>query len=181
MTTCPSCHRTIPGAASGVCPHCGLPWKPSPVTRGRPIIAVLRPLLPFVALLSSFLPWVKIVAPTGVRFMDAYQLGPFAWAWLALDVGAIGMGIRAFKIEPPRWLDTAWVILGSVSLGVALSGFVFVKVAGRVSAVLGAPNPLELEYGLLFFTLATLFWTLMAWSHRWGGDLPGGSTHHERS
>lgn len=161
--TCLVCHRAIPGEAPQYCPYCGAPWTQA-VSPALQLVAISRVVLPLVALAATFAPWVTVGVVIRSRQWDAYQVGSYTWLWLGADIAAIVVAVIALGARIPVWLTVGWRILGAVSLGVGVSGVVFVGVSARVSTMLAAPNPLSLAYGVWVFAAATALWTATAWT-----------------
>ncbi len=164
--TCISCGRTIGDADARFCPYCGTLQNQgtSALFRTAPVAKWWRLLLPVLALIGSFSPWVRVVGPTRntMAQWDAYGLTLISWIWLVWDLAAVILAITWASIRS-GWLRALWYLFGTVSFGVSASGFIFVRVASHVSSLLGAPSPLKLDYGLYVFTLITGVWTLTAW------------------
>ncbi|PSR22620.1 MAG: hypothetical protein C7B45_06075 [Sulfobacillus acidophilus] len=127
-------------------------------------MSIIRVIVPIVALAATFAPWVTVGVVIKTRQWDAYQVGPYTWLWLVADLAAILVAALSLRKRIPSWMTVAWRILGAVSLGVGVSGVVFVGVSAHVSTLLSAPNPLRLAYGVFVFAIATALWTAMAWS-----------------
>lgn len=160
---CMNCQQKVEPDFS-FCPHCGRPaasrrrgQSPSPFRGSLGIVA------PVVALIGSFAPWLFVGLRGSVPW-NVYHFGWFSALWLIADVAAIIWGFwwTIGKQGPrPTWMLRAWQVLGAMSFGVAVSSIVFVKVAGAVSAILAAPNPVRLGYGSIIFLAATAGWVVL--------------------
>ncbi|MCL5116333.1 MAG: hypothetical protein M1272_04195 [Firmicutes bacterium] len=129
----------------------------------RSRVALLTCAGPILAFVASFMPWVHLIGPSRTTAWDVYQLSPAAWVWLICDGALVVTSVRWLHLTPPRWWSLAWQTLGAISLGVALTGMVFVQVAAHVSATLGAPPPLAPDYGAYVFAAAAFLWTATPW------------------
>ncbi len=161
--TCRSCGKDVFDKNPHFCPHCGHPWYQE--SRWGPAASApgWRVIFPVTALIGSFLPWVQVMGPSHniLAIWNAYRLSPLTWIWLIGDAACILVAMAGRKIKPV-WVTQAWYLFGSLSFGVATAGFIFVRVAARVSSILGAPSPLNLHYGVYLFTVITGIWTLVA-------------------
>ncbi len=160
---CLVCHRTVIGDTPQFCPYCGSPWTVT-VSAVLRLVSIGRVILPIVALAATFAPWVTVGVVIKTRHWDAYQVGPYTWLWLVADLAAIVVAVLSLRARIPTWITVAWRILGALSLGVGVSGVVFVGVSAHVSTLLAAPNPLRLAYGVFVFATATALWTATAWT-----------------
>ncbi len=158
---CPDCGEPSLTNTSRYCAHCG-----HSLTGSGTVLRIglaIRVAAPTISLIASFLPWVVVGVVTRVRRWDAYHIGGYSWLWLALDLAALAIAVAGAWIRVPRWLAVAWTLFGATSLGVGISGLVFVQVSARVSTILSAPNPLSLAYGLVVFDAACALWCASAW------------------
>lgn len=124
---------------------------------------LLRMAAPVAAGAASFLPWLTVGVVTRTRHWNAYHMGSLAWLWMAFDAAAIVLPVVSSRRKTPIWLTWAWAMLGALSLGVAISGFVLASVSARVSTILSAPNPLSVSYGLDVFLAACVLWCAVGW------------------
>lgn len=109
--------------------------------------------------------WVRVASePSSRSGWNVYHFGAGGWAWLAGDILALLIVVWALagRDHQPRWVWTAWKIFGGLSLGMGLSGFVSVKMAGSVSSLLSVPSPLHQASGVLVFVIAGLGWVLLS-------------------
>ncbi len=131
-------------------------------------IVVLQVAMPLLAVGTGFLPWLYAVAPSGLhpgsilKTYSLYSLSPLSWGWLVFAALLAGTAAVGERMPMARARDRISLAYAAVSLGTALSAAVFVHVAGMVSSVLSAPNPVALGYGVWVFLVAALIWTLAA-------------------
>lgn len=159
---CKTCQHPLPEPFFRFCPHCGQPLSEERPTRG--LEAWCWPLAPLLALIGSFTPWVAVRGMGSAGQWNVYHFGPASWVWLVGDIAAlgvaVGLALGAQKRVP--WVIAGWTAFGALSCGVAMSGLVFVKVAGTVSTMLSAPNPIRIAYGTFIFAVATVGWLILA-------------------
>lgn len=150
------------------CSHCGHAAGSRPRGTALSSMGSLSAIVPAVALVGSFTPWLFVGLRGSVPW-NVYHFGWFSALWLVADVSAIVWSLWWLvqkELPRPRWMLRAWKVLGAMSFGVAVSSVVFVKVAGAVSAILAAPNPVHLAYGSILFLVATGAWVvLIAWGY----------------
>ncbi|MCY0898903.1 MAG: hypothetical protein OWU33_08205 [Firmicutes bacterium] len=121
----------------------------------------LKVMCSLAALVTVFLPWLDRTVPGPAVPLNAFQLSPVTWAWVALNIIILVGLIRKWQTETPSWLVVAWAFLGAISLGVAASGVVFLHVAALVSQDLAAPTPVALAYGSAIFGVICALWTAL--------------------
>lgn len=131
-------------------------------------VVVLRVAMPLIAVGTGFLPWLYAVAPTGLhpgsvlKTYTLYSLSGLSWGWLTASAILAGSAAAGERLPLVRARDRISLAFAAISLGTALAAAVFVHVAGLVSSVLSAPNPVALGYGVWVFLVAALMWTLAA-------------------
>lgn len=136
--------------------------------RSRTLLIVLRVAMPLIAVGTGFLPWLYAVAPSGgshsavLKTYSLYSLSPLSWVWLVASLLLAATALFGERLSMARARDRISLAYAAVSLGTALSAIVFVHVAGMVSSVLSAPNPVALGYGVFIFLVAALMWTIAA-------------------
>lgn len=162
LVVCKTCQHPLTEPFFRFCPHCGRTL----VVERRPhgLWVWGWPLAPLLALVGSFAPWVSVRGMGPAGQWNVYHFGPASWLWLVGDIAALGVAVglaRGARMRVP-WVIAGWTAFGSLSCGVALSGLVFVKVAGTVSTMLGAPNPIRIAYGTFIFAAATVGWLILA-------------------
>jgi hypothetical protein len=120
-----------------------------------------------VTLIGSLLAWVRVTPlPAGHNGWNVYHFGNAGWGWLAGDIVAILIVALALARPKwtPTWLFTAWKIYGGLSLGMALSGLVFVSMGSTIAGLVNAPNPLTLSSGVFVFGLGCLAWLVLSFT-----------------
>jgi len=162
---CPRCGNAIVESASRFCPQCGLPLASHGSNIG--FWTALRFVPPLVTLVGSLLAWVRVTAlPAGHNGWNVYHFGNAGWGWLAGDIVAIFIVALALARPKwtPTWLFTAWKIYGGLSLGMALSGLVFVSMGSTIAGLVNAPNPLTLSSGVFVFGIGCLAWLVLSFT-----------------
>jgi len=109
--------------------------------------------------------WVT-VSPANNQGWNVYHFGNAGWGWMAGDIVAL-LVVAAALIRPQsarRWLWTAWKVYGGLSLGMALSGLVFVQMGSTIAGLVNAPNPLALASGVFVFGVGCLLWLALSFT-----------------
>ena len=156
---CPHCHQSLTVLEGDYCPRCGVA-----LNRGVPAPARvwLRVAFPLLAVGASFLPWVRVGLGPGPAAWNLYRVNPWAWLWCAGSVAMVGAVWSLGTKSKGWWVRRAWMLLGAATFTAGCTAWLSIGLAGAVSGVLHAPNPVRLAPGLVVFCVVGAGWLVLS-------------------